>query len=396
MFDDPDFIVSPTGYKPRGAAFVTNSVDPLGAAIRAGAPWSKHQCTPGRLPRAKGPFNGKVGVHVCGWDVGGTLSTTITRDNDVGSTDAFILGNGDTDFTLEKIVLEADDRAAVKTTTDGTARFALIDCIIKGDGSPHEENWQDCGKWGCHTYRTSKWYEIRCYKYSICGEHGGYHHNIQGDHGFTGGATGMCGGCDLFFANRMNEGPIGVGNITIQDRYTEDVCIGQGGSALTFRGGMPNSVITINRWKCRLGTKASLAAPFNQNICGAIVTDSADETAPGKGDAAYPGGQKALHLSGSDIEVGTIWPGRTGMIRPIVAIDALSEVFTMASTSIRVKRAAGAYPIALSIRKDVKKVAIEPKGNELVGWVEWHPGQPDEARYTSLDLFLTAHPECVA
>jgi hypothetical protein len=256
-----------------------------------------------------------------------------------------------------------------------------------GRGSPHDPTWNDTAKWGVHAYETAGWNEIRVFKWGVYGEHGGYFHNIQGVHNFVGGGAGYLGGCDLFFANRMNEGPIGKGDVNIQDRTVKEVCVGQGGSAYTFRGGMPHSRVTMRRVKAQLGCDPMLATPFNQNICGVVSMDSADETRPGAGDAAYPGGTDQLYLDECDFEVGTVWPGRTGMIRPVVQVSAVGT-FIVANTKIKVKRAPGAYPIAIAIGEAVGNVQFIGQ-NQIDGWIDYHG-----TRYTTLDLFRGAHPEC--
>jgi len=388
---NPKWLILPGAYRRNSDGVLFPTADPIGDCIRAAANGDDAQMAPGEFPRQRGSIGGRRGFHLCGWDRRLGLSI-IKRDELVGSSDNLLLQDGDREFVIESVNIELDDRAGVKTTNTVGPRNNLLDVMMYGRGSPYDPTWTDSAKWGVHAYQTSGWAEVRVYKWSIYGEHGGYFHNIQGDHGFAEGGVGRLGGCDLFFANRMNEGPPGKGDVTIRDRTIEDVCIGQGGSALTFRGGMPDSTIRLERVKARLGCKPQLAAPFNQNICGVLSVDSADETAPGKGDAAWPGGTLACYVTDCDFEVGTIYPGRTGMIRPVISIAACC-LFEMDGTRLHVNRAPGAYPIALSLSTSVNTVSIS-RQNDVQGWIEWHPDGPDGARFTSLNDFLDAHPEC--
>lgn len=374
MLQSPTAFIVPTGK------------DPIGDAIRAYPDGSSFQLAPGDFPRARGPWGGRKFISIVGWDRKLGVST-IKRDDAVGSTDSFILGPGDTGFVLQDLNIEVDDRAAVKTTTGVGPKHALIDCNLYGRGSPHDPNWTDTSRWGSHRYESASWNEIRVWKWSIYGEHGDYEHNQQGAVNYVGGGGGMFGGCDIQHMARQNEGPVGKGDTNIVDRYTEDVCVGQGGSAFTFRGGVPGGKINLTRTKVRLGCRASLATPFNQNICGVLSVDSADETAPGRNDAAWEGKYAEVNVNGGDWEVGTIYPGRTGMIRPVAMIGNC-EVFTMRGQRIHVTRAPGAYPMGLAFAPSCDKIAIG-KGNEFVGWVEYRG-----VRYASLEQFLSACPEC--
>lgn len=390
MLDSPVWLVTPTTFCKQGAslACADPTPDPIGDCIRAAEDGDSIQLAPGDFPRARGPWGGKQSIHLCGWDRKLGIST-IKRDDNVGSSDSFILGARDAGFVLESLNIEADDRAGVKTTSGVGKKHALIDVNIFGRGSPIDPAWTDTSKWGVHTYDVAGWNEIRCWKWGIYGEHGDYHHNQQGVINYSGGGAGFLGGCDLMNASRMNEGDVGRGDTNVFDRYIEDVCVGQGGSALTFRGGVPGGKINLTRVTARLGCNKRLAAPFNQNICGVFSSDSADETRPGANDAAWPGTYAEVNFSGIDFEVGTVYPGRTGMIRPVV-VPGNCDLFTMHDSRIRVTRAPGAYPIGLSIPETCKKVQIWGR-NEIDCWVEFHG-----ARYTSWNLFVTAHPECFA
>lgn len=387
MIQNPTYFVTPTAYwlAPEGSGNSIATADPIGDCIREACDGDSLQLVPGLFPRAKGPWGGKQNIHICGWNR--TLGvSTIVRDEATGSSDNFILGAQDSGFVLESLNIELDDRAGVKTTAGVGPKHALIDVWMYGRGTPHDPLWKDSAKWGVHAYETSGWNEVRCLKWGIYGEHGGYFHNIQGVHNFAEGGAGYLSGCDLFFANRMNEGPIGKGHVNVKRRTVKEACIGQGGSVFTFRGGMPESDITLDEVTVRLGCDPNLAAPFNQNICGVISVDSADETEPGRNDAAWPGGTRSLTLVHSDIEVGTVWPGRTGMLRPVIQLSSLGS-FTMRDTRIQVRRPSGAYPIALAIAPSVQSVRFGGVC-DVDGWVDYHG-----TRFTSWALFKNAYPE---
>jgi len=391
MLTNPTWIVTPSGFqKADQSTPFQGSGDPIGAATLAACDGDSFQLVAGAFPPIKASLAGRRDLKFCGWrGPGGELATSILPDVGVGSTDNVFLERDTGGIVLEALQIPLDDRAGIKTSSGVGRPNALIDCFLYGPGSPHDPLWKANTKWGVHGYDTAGWTELRVWKWSIYGEHGDYLHNIQGNHAFSGGGAAMLGGCDIFIANRMNEGAVGKGDITIEDRYTEDVCVGQGGSGLSFRGGMPTSKIHIKRWKLRLGCKATLAAPFNDNICGGLVVDSADETTPGRGDAAWPGGTGELVLDNCDLEVGTIYVGRTGMIRPVVSVASLGS-FVWLGGRMKVRRAAGAYPIGLNIEDTVGRVAIGDKP-EWDGWVQYHG-----TRYQTLDAFLSAHPECAA
>jgi len=381
--DTPTFLVTPGSYRNLAGEWVA-AADPIGSAIRSSLSGCLLDLIPGGFPRAKGPFGAK-NVHIRGWDRSLGIST-ILRDDAVGSSDDFILGDGDTNFVIERLNIELDDRAGVKTTSSVGPKIALIDVMMYGKGSPHDPTWKDSAKWGCHQYNIASWNEIRVSKWSIYGEHGDYVHNQQGAVNYQGGGAGYLGGCDIFHASRMNEGPVGKGDTTIADRVTKEVCVVQGGSAFTFRGGVPDGKITIRNSSGKLGCDPNLAAPFNENICGMLSVDAADETAPGKNDAAWPGKYREVALDGVAWEVGTVWPGRTGMIRPVATIGN-TKLLTIKSTWIRVRRAAGAYPIGLAI-KDCDEVQIA-KDVAMEAWVDFK-GE----KFHSWDLFKAGHPEC--
>src|SRR6185369_13895241 len=112
--DTPTFLVAPGSYRNLAGEWVA-AADPIGSAIRSSLSGCLLDLIPGGFPRAKGPFGAK-NVHIRGWDRSLGIST-ILRDDAVGSSDDFILGDGDTNFVIERLNIELDDRAGVKTTS---------------------------------------------------------------------------------------------------------------------------------------------------------------------------------------------------------------------------------------------------------------------------------------
>ncbi len=384
---DAAWIVTPSGYQNVATSTFTSSDEPWTACARACADGDKMQLVPGYFPRLKGPF-GKKRIVCAGWDRERGIST-IRADAAVGSTDNIFLGAGDSRWLFNSLNLELDDRAGFKTDNLVGPNLTLVSCFLFGQGSPHDPAWKNDSKWGVHTYGAENYGELDVFKWSIYGEHGYYGHNQKGAQRWSGGGAGYLSGCDILLVNRMNEGCAGVGDVTIEDRETREVCIVQGGSAFTFRGGMPNSTISMKRVKVRLGCDKAIAAPWNQRICGVVSIDQADETAPGKGDGAWPGGTGAFLADQLDFEVGTVYPGVTGQIRPVIQISDCKAV-SITNSRIHVTRPAGAYPIAIAIGANVPLFTIGAEC-DIVGWIQY-----GDVRYHSLGEFLTAHPECEA
>jgi hypothetical protein len=383
---DPTFVVSPGSWQRGYQGTPTNSDKPIDAVIAQATPGTTIQLAPGRFRRF-GPFNGKHGISINGWD--DPYRSVILRDETVGSTDAVILGPGDGKLKLVNVVLEADDRAGFKTTSGVLPGVMLVDCSIHGYGNAFDPAWNDNSKWGVHAYDTADYQESRVSIFSICGEHARYFHNIKGNHTFERGTVAHCGRTALQIVNRANEGAPGVGAVIVQNQVIEDVCLeqGGGGSALTFRGGMPTSDVHLQFNKIRLGCRSLLASTFQNNIAGALLMDSSPESKPGAGDAAWPGGTHSLHMFSEDYEIGTIYPGKGSAIRPAVMVNNVQS-FTMESCRVVVHRPPGAYAEALVIGDDVGAVYITGK-NTVVGTVTYKG-----TKYANLEAFEADHPEC--
>lgn len=240
-------------------------------------------------------------------------AAVVLRDEMVGSTDAIILKAGLDGLILDGLKIEVDDRAGIKTEPGGASKVTLLNCWITGRGNgPTDPLWKDNSKWGQHHYDRKGWAEIGTICEKVYDEHGdGYDHSIQGNQSFDGCVTRWCGRTNRQWVARQNEGSVAKGDVTVTNEYVEDVCLGQGGggAAYSCHGGCPTSNFTFRNVTVRLGCNTSLALPFNRNITGSFMFRSAPESAPGAGDAAWPGNTKSLTLENVDCEVGTAYPG---------------------------------------------------------------------------------------
>jgi hypothetical protein len=316
----------------------------------------------------------------------------ILRDTKVGSTDTLILKSGLRDLILEDVFFEIDDRSAIKTEDKGARKVSLINCKIIGDGDPRDPLWHADTKWSQHHYMTGGWSEIGTLTQGVFQEHGDYRHQLQGNHAWHNCVTRWCGRTRLQIVNRMAESgtpmPIGYGDVLLQGDHVEDVCLesGGGGSAYTFRGGMPDSAVTLQRCRVRLGCDSRLAAPFNKNITGALVMDSAGESSPGAGDAAWPGGTESLTLTEPDFEVGTVYPGVGSARRSNVKVGAVG-VFTI-NWGARGRIVGGTNGIALEILNSCQQFRFTGDPVAWKGEVKYKG-----TRFPSWSAFATAHQE---
>lgn len=369
---------TPTTLKIGDDGTVELNANPVTAAILAAQGGDRIYLSPGLFPHVKtlkGTQYAPV-LKIIGSLLGKSI---INRDTAVGGSDTIQFGPGSGGFSFENIEFIADDRAGIKTTSGCGKKHYFTNCVTHGNGSPLDPNWNDNAKWGVHTYETESWSEVNCSVFSIRGEHCRYPHNIQGDHFYSGGASGWAMRTAFQFVNRISEGPIGKGNILIQDHTIQDVCLEDqgGGSALTFRGGMPDTSIFLTRVKVRLGCDPNLAAPFNENITGALVCDS--------GLGAHPGGTKELHIEGCDWQVGKFWPGLSGARRRSALIANVGLCQIKDST---IKQWPGAMPVALEVASTVGTLSIEGD-TQIIGEISYH-GE----KYHDAAAFRQAHPEC--
>ena len=380
-------LVRPDGYTLPTGQWV-GSGDPLTGAIKRAQDGDVVGATSGYFRRC-GPF-GKV-QHSRPVEIWGTAashwtpeSTTVLRDPSVGSTDAIIFGPQDGGYDLYQLCFQADDRAGVKTTKNVGSHLHFTRCAVAGFGpGPTDPTWTDHTKWGWHFYDTSDLVLRDCETSSIYGEHGIYGHGMNGDHHIIGGSVRWCFRTAVQWVCRMTgtdpQPHACVGDFTIENLFVEDVCLedGGGGSALTFRGGMPNTVVTVKGTIIRQGCNPAIAAPFNKSVTGCFVVDSAAD--------AWPGGTKELHVQNCVFEIGLAYPGAGNARRSNVKLSDVGQVWFLGSQIINHP---GAHPIALEIGQNVGLLKIDAS-TLIVGRIKFHGTEyPDQA------AFKAAHPEC--
>lgn len=316
----------------------------------------------------------------------------ISRDPEVGSSDTLLLKSGVRDLIIDGqgALLLAASRSGIKTEGPGGARKVwLKDMTVNGGWNVTGNSKPPPNKWLAHHYLTGSWIESGMVYTGCADEHARYFHNIQGNQFFSGNLISWCGRTALQIVNRVKEVdtmmPQGYGDVTVENEEVVDVCLeqGGGGSAYTFRGGMPSSTITMKRVSVRLGCDAALHKDLQGRATGALLMDSGPESNPGAGDMAWPGGTAALRCYDQDYEVGTVYPGVGSAKRPCVKVGAV-KLFTW--TDGRIKVPAG--ETALEIQHSCETFMWSGKP-EVVGKVRYK-GQ----LYDEWDDFTSAHPEC--
>ena len=318
---------------------------------------------------------------------------TLTRDPEVGSSDTIIFKSGVRDLKITNGRLLACSRAGLKTEDPGGARDIWLDRLeVTGlwDATAPVSTLPRV-KWLAHHYRTGSWIETWMSYWGCSDEHARYFHNIQGNHYFSGSMVKWCGRTALQVVNRMAENgtpePEGYGDVTVEDETVEDVCLeqGGGGSAYTFRGGMKDSTVTLRRLTGRLGCDPDLHPSLRGRATGMVVVDSGPESSPGSGDAAWPGGTKAVYMPDCDFEVGTVYPGTGSAKRANVKIESCG-LFSMTDGRIVVP----AGEVALEIKQSCKEF-FWSGSPEVIGDISYHG-----TTYATWDGFTAAHPECRA
>lgn len=319
-------------------------------------------------------------------------SFTISRSPEVGSSDTLLLSNGLRDLIVNGGNFLACSRAGIKTVAPlGARNVYLRSCLFFGGFDAHILGSKTDTKWGGHHYFTGAWAEDACEYTGIYQEHARYFHQSAGNHTFYGCKIKHCGRTALQVVNRMAEAgdpqPAGYGDWSVSHEDVEDVCLeqGGGGSAYTFRGGMPNSIVSMVHNRVRLGCNALLARDFHGRATGAFVMDSAPESAPGAGDGAHPGGTNELHFQDEDYEVGSVYPGAGSAKRPCVKVGAVNRC-TWNGGRIKVP---------------VGDTALEIKASCLSFKWTGSPAISGKVNYraesfNSWDAFVNAHPECRA
>lgn len=317
---------------------------------------------------------------------------TISREPEVGSSDTLLLRSGLRDLHVKGGTWLASSRAGIKTEGPGGARDVWLEGMrVTGLWDAVENNAKDIlpVKWLAHHYYTGSWIESNM-RYDGCSdEHARYLHNILGNHYFFGTYVNWCGRTALQVVGRKQENgvdqPVPHGDITLDSEYVEDVCLEQngGGSAYSFDGGMPDSVITMKKITGRLGCNADLNPALRGRATGMLMMRSGPASSPGSGDEAYPGGTKELRCTDNDFEVGTVYPGQGSAKRPCVRVGACG-LFTWTDGRIVVPKGEVALEIFASCN-----TFLWSGSPEVVGKVNYKGEAFDD-----WDEFVNAHPEC--
>lgn len=340
---------------------------------------------PSKRPKLSAP------VTIIGQD---DLSSVIARDEIVGSTDAIILKSGLRDLILQNLYVEIDDRAGIKTEgPNGATNVFIKDCIFSGKGSAYNFNWKDTSKWGGHHYYTKSWKESGVTYKSCYLEHGIYLHGIQGNHIFDNMQFIHCGRSAIQVVNRQSENgtpqPIGIGNIVVSNCYVEDCGINDGASALTFRGGMPSSNITIDDVIIRYGCNPALDSKFQKNIAGLLVVDSGGDSDPNDtfDDSAWPGGCKSLTIRDCDWEIGTLYPGTGSFLRDSAIISHVKECIIES----------GRFVTAKSRNRETFRIGGTCESFKIARsvYIDGRIRYKADPIYQTFDLFKEAHPELI-
>ena len=293
-----------------------------------------------------------------------------------GGSNAVFFGPGCGDVIFEHLDIEADDTAGVMTANSPMKNFTFRDCRIYGLFDPVAPSGQlDDSKWGALLWKHENWTFEDCEIAGIRQEHAQYGHNRQGQVTWRRVKARHCQRTAFQDVSRPGEGPIGKGDVLLEDVEAVDVCLeqGGGGSAITCRGGNPSSNWTLRRVRVRLGCDAALKAPYNENITGSVVFDN--------GSGGTYGGTKSVLMDQCDFEVGTVYPGANNAKRSNVRLEVVESV-TIRNTRIK----GGTNGIALEIATSVPTVRFEGT-NSITGKILYH-GTP----YATLDDLKAAQP----
>lgn len=370
--------VTTDGWVDRAGA-LRASVAPIEDAWLAAEPGDVLELQPGtyrRLtirPSSRSPGSPPVTIEGGGVAVIGTAPV-------VGGSDTIYLQGGVRDLVLSGLVMEGASRAILKTQQPGGARKVVVQrCVMRGG--------QDT-VWGDHGYFTGGYTYFGNEIHGIPKEHARYLHTRQGNHYFGGNDIRACGLTAYQEVARIHENgtpqPPARGVVTIEDETVIDVCL-DGGSAYSFRGGCPGGDIFMNRVRVYLGSDPNAPASYRGKAAGAILIDQGTESQPGKGDGAHPGKYRLAQLRDVEVEIGTVSAPEGSARRPSLTIG---NVETAVIESGRIVSVGGIE--ALDVKRTVDRFLIG-RGVHVEGPVKYH-GE----RWGNVDLFRTAHPECVA
>lgn len=326
--------------------------------------------------------------------IGQGSSTMLLPDLVVGSSDTLGFAPGAHDLVFKNMALTIDDRAGIKTVSGCGPNFTFENVTLAGSGWACDPNgWTDTSncKWGVHGYDTAGWTETNVNVYNVFQEHSHYFHNVQGDHTFDHVNCCWAGRTAWQFVNRMSEGKIGVGKLTFRSCYVKDVCLEQGGGgyAFTFAGGCPTTDILIDGCNVQLGCDPALGIASRANITGCLVVSNPQESAPGKGDGAYPGGIHVMVVQNTTFEVGTVYPGSGSALRPTVYLDCPAAGYFFNNDTFKTTRSApGQIAVALTVTDQAGPVHFAGTMT-VTGQVKYR----DDPPYVNWAAFEAAHAE---
>ena len=213
-------------------------------------------------------------------------------------------------------------------------------------------------------------------------EHGNYFHSPQGDILIEDLRIRWCGRTAFQIASRISEGPAGIGDWTFRRVDVEDVCLqdGGGGSAFSFNG-RNSGTIWLDQCKVYLGANPELAAPWNENITGALVIHAGSET------DGLPNGD--VIVENCDFQVGPHYTGKGAARRGNIQVRECQS-FTLINT--RVAQLGDNPREALDISPDlvVGQIVLD-SSNEIVGECIWDGDKfPD---YQTMLAAVAGHPK---
>lgn len=391
----------PTGYSHADGSGRVATIDPIGRLYQIMGPLDTCELGAGDYRRTHlgpPPANRPVGS----WQIlfrgppksSGGIARFV-RDDSVSGTQTLRIVDkaghlGGCDVKFSRITIDCDDLAGVFTEKGGSKNITFFNCDIVGRGSAFDPNWATVPKtkWGCRVYDIENWIFDSCRMGHIFEEHAFYGECHHGPIQFINCSVEHCGRTAYQFVSRPPaDGTYpATGDITISGGSITDVCLGPqgGGSAIHLAPGMPNTTLRIGGLKVSLGNDERLAAPFHDNITGAIAIA---RPGAGSGSVTDPGNLKACYLDdGFSSIVGKRWPGAfNGSKRSNVNI---ADTDLLVIGSIYLEQGPQAHPIALEIAKTVAETQVVGTP-EIRGQIKYWG-----ATYATVALWKAAHPEC--
>ena len=298
-------------------------------------------------------------------------------NNPVGGSQTLYLEWGGA-FSFEGLTFTGDDLMGVGSERPSSARFdyhqgfrdfEFINCSIAGGWNA--ESWveEPKNKWGVLNYEMGQsargvpgWIWKGGEIWGIWDEHGNYFHNTIGDVLIEDLKIKWCGRTAFQFANRIEEGPAGVGDWTFRDVDVEDVCLqdGGGGSAFSFNG-RHEGTIFLERVKVYLGANPNLAAPRNKNITGALVVHAGEDTND------LPNGH--VIVSDCDFQVGPHFVGEGAARRGNIQVRECDS-FTLINTRVAQLGDNPREALDISPNLVVGEIILDAS-NEIIGECIW-------------------------